>query len=141
MKRLYLTGNSSLFWILFGAQPIAGNPNPLPLSKATYACYNLVYLELAACRLTSLPENFSVLFPNVRVLNLNYNFLESDDLTKALGGLTRLRKLTVVGGRMRGTKGILRMLKGMGENVEMLDFRYDLCLDFAAGMRRRPRDI
>ena len=95
------------------------------MSPTTQACYNLVYLELAACRLTTLPENCSALIPNVRVLNLNYNFLESDDLTKGLCGLNRLRKLTVVGGRMRGTKGLLRMLKGMGENIEMLDFRYD----------------
>ena len=51
-----------------------GNPSPLPLNSSSQACYNLVYLELAACRITELPKNFSDIMPNVRALNLNYNF-------------------------------------------------------------------
>jgi len=86
----------------------------------TEACYNLVYLELAACRLTELPVGLSRLMPNVRVINLNYNFLED---ASALEGLSRIRKLTIIGSRLKGTKGLIRMLKGMPE-VEMLDFRY-----------------
>ena len=84
--------------------------------------YNLVYLELAACRLTSFPPNFSNLVPNVRALNLNYNFLETDAVCHGLSGLRRLRKLTVVGGRMASTKGLLKMLQSMPE-LEMIDFR------------------
>ena len=83
-------------------------------------CYNLLYLELAACRLTSLPAELARLVPNVRVLNLNYNFL--DDL-RGLEGLTRLRKLTIIGSRIKATKQLVRMLKGM-RDVEILDFRY-----------------
>lgn len=88
----------------------------------TEACYNLVYLELAACRLTSLAANFSSLVPNVRVLNLNYNFLED---VRPLEGLSRMKKLSIIGSRVKGTKGLIRMVQRMGE-IEMVDFRYEM---------------
>lgn len=84
------------------------------------ACYNLVYVELAGCRLRSLPLNLATLIPNARVVNLNYNFLE--DLTP-LKGLTRVKKLSVIGGRTERTKALLDVLKGLPD-VEILDFRY-----------------
>ncbi len=77
-------------------------------------------MELAACRLTSLPQDLAKLIPNVRVLNLNYNFLED---TRPLEGLTRLRKLTIIGSRITAAKQFVRVLKGMLD-IEMLDFRY-----------------
>lgn len=128
VKRLYLSG---VFLSLAGRGragantdwAYAGNPNPFPLTAPAQACYNLVYLELAACRLTTLPAGLAALIPNVRVLNLNYNFLGSEEVVRGLAGLSRLRKLTIVGGRMRGTKGVIRMLRGMAD-IEMLDFRY-----------------
>jgi|ERR1700676_1134280 Leucine-rich repeat (LRR) protein len=82
-------------------------------------CYNLVYLELAACRLSTLPWNLATLTPNLRVLNLNYNFIED---AQALEGLSRLRKLTLIGSRLKGTKTLLRILRGMPD-IEMLDLR------------------
>ena len=88
-------------------------------------CYNLVYLELAACRLTSLPADFSRLAPNLRNLNLNYNFL--DDV-RPLEGLTRMRKLTVIGSRVKVAKQFVKVLRGMLD-VEMLDFRYVALFD------------
>lgn len=88
----------------------------------------MVYLELAACRLSSLPAEFARLVPNVRVLNLNYNFLEE---TRALEGLTRLRKLTMIGSRIKGTKLLVRVLREM-RDIEMLDFRY---VDFLSSPR------
>lgn len=100
-----------------------GNPTPFPMGSTAQACYNLIYLEIAACRLTSLPTNFSTLIPNVRVLNLNYNFLNTSDIASSLVGLTRLRKLTIVGNHMTGTKALIQMLGNMGRNIEMLDFR------------------
>ena len=104
---------------------ISGNPSPISFGiDAAQACYNLIYLELAACRITSLPANFSSLVPNVRSLNLNYNFLEADEVARSLSGLKRLRKLSLVGNRMSGTKSLFRMLNIMGQNIEMLDFRY-----------------
>ncbi|KAG1822617.1 uncharacterized protein BJ212DRAFT_1329202 [Suillus subaureus] len=86
-------------------------------------CYNLLYLEVAACRLTSLPHDLARLTPNLRVLNLNYNFL-NDALS--LEGLTRLRKLTMIGSRLKGTKQLIRILQRMPD-VEMLDFRMNPC--------------
>jgi hypothetical protein len=75
---------------------------------------------MAACRLSRLPADFSALVPNLRVLNLNYNFF--DDV-KPLEGLRRLNKLTIIGSRLKGTKGIIKVLKGCTD-VEMVDFRY-----------------
>ncbi|KAH6911432.1 hypothetical protein BKA70DRAFT_1099518 [Coprinopsis sp. MPI-PUGE-AT-0042] len=87
-------------------------------------CYNLVYLELAACRLTLLPKDgLAKLAPNLRVLNLNYNFL--DDV-KPLEGLTRLQKLTIIGSRLKSTKPLIRLVQHMSD-VEMLDFRMNPC--------------
>ncbi|KAG8907834.1 hypothetical protein FRB99_002007 [Tulasnella sp. 403] len=103
IKRLYLSGNPLNEQELF-AEPLFG----------------LVYLELAACRLSALPANMSQMVPNVRVLNLNYNFLI--DVAKPLGGMTRLRKLSVVGSRLKATKPVVRMLQRMPE-MELLDFR------------------
>jgi len=80
----------------------------------------LIYLEIAAVRLSKLPSNFSALVPNLRVLNLNYNFL--DDV-KPLEGMRRLNKLTIIGSRLKGTKGIIKVLKGCTD-IEMVDFRY-----------------
>jgi len=60
------------------------------------------------------------------VLNLNYNFVEDDGIERALAGLTRLRKVTLVGGRMKGTKALVRVLRGMPD-VEMVDFRMNPC--------------
>ncbi|KAH9012964.1 hypothetical protein EDB83DRAFT_2444339 [Lactarius deliciosus] len=104
-KRLYLSGNA------------------LPAHFLSEPCYNLIYLEIAACRLSKLPANFSTLVPNLRVLNLNYNFLED---VKPLEGLHRLNKLTIIGSRLKGTKGIIKVLRGCPD-VEMVDFRMNPC--------------
>ncbi|CAE6421642.1 unnamed protein product [Rhizoctonia solani] len=101
VKRLYLSGN------------------PLDPGFLEVPCYNLAYLELAACRLSTLPSDLCRLVPNLRVLNLNYNFLTD---ARPLAGLMRLRKLTVIGSRLKATKPLLRSLQTMKE-LEMLDFR------------------
>ena len=93
--------------------------NKLKTDFIEEACYNLVYLEAAACRLTGLPRELGRLTPNLRVLNLNYNFLED---VAGLEGLTRLKKLTMIGSRLKGTKPLIRVLQRMPE-VEMVDLR------------------
>jgi Leucine-rich repeat (LRR) protein len=108
--------------LLLGSEPrlirdLAGNP--LDGHFLQEPCYNLIYLELASCRLSSLPPDLSTLIPNLRVLNLNYNFLTD---IRPLEGLVRLRKLTAVGSRLKGTKPVLRTLQRMPD-MEMLDFR------------------
>ncbi|KAG1763031.1 hypothetical protein EDD22DRAFT_888907 [Suillus occidentalis] len=105
VKRLYLSGNK------------------LKNDFIEEPCYNLLYLEVAACRLTSLPAELGRLAPNLRVLNLNYNFL-NDALP--LEGLSRLRKLTMIGSRLKGTKQLIRILQRMPD-VEMVDFRMNPC--------------
>jgi len=105
VKRLYLSGN--LLSHRFLTEP----------------CYNLIYLELAACRLEHLPAGLVCLIPNIRILNLNYNFLTD---ASALEGLTRLRKLTLIGSRLKGTKSLVRVLRRMPE-IEMVDFRMNPC--------------
>ncbi|KAG5648392.1 hypothetical protein DXG03_004966 [Asterophora parasitica] len=105
VKRLYLSGN------------------PLKSGFLSEPCYNLLYLEVAACRLTALPEDLGKLAPNLRALNLNYNFLED---ARPLEGLGRLRKLTMIGSRLKGTKPVIRLLQRMPD-VEMLDLRMNPC--------------
>ncbi|KAF9561336.1 hypothetical protein CPC08DRAFT_635566, partial [Agrocybe pediades] len=105
VKRLYLSGN------------------PLESDFLVEPCYNLVYLEVAGCRLSGLPEGMAGLLPNLRVLNLNYNFLED---VRGLEGLTRLQKLTVIGSRLKHTKPLIRLVQKMPE-LEMLDFRMNPC--------------
>ncbi|KDQ25307.1 hypothetical protein PLEOSDRAFT_1045158, partial [Pleurotus ostreatus PC15] len=127
VKRLYLSGN------------------PLPtsfFSTSTTPFYNLLYLEVAGCRISSLPPTVSSLFPNLRVLNLNYNFLDEADVCALLGGvnapaagsnsagysngLGRLRKLMIVGSRVRSMKKVVGLLSRLRE-VELLDFRMNPC--------------
>ena len=124
--------DSSAFWSASCVPPRAGTSvarvltfasapgNALKAGFISEPCYNLVYLELAACRLTALPADLARLAPNLRNLNLNYNFLED---VRPLAGLTRMRRLTLVGSRVAAAKALVRVLRGM-LNVEMLDFRY-----------------
>lgn len=96
--------------------------NAIPSTFLSEPCYNLVYLELAACRLTSLPPGLPTLVPNLRALNLNYNFLD-DTALRALEGLSRLTKLTVIGSRLQGTRALVRVLRGCPD-AEVVDLRY-----------------
>ncbi|KAI6114273.1 hypothetical protein F5141DRAFT_1105535 [Pisolithus sp. B1] len=105
VKRLYLSGNK------------------LKSDFIDEPCYNLIYLEVAACRLGELPHGLGRLVPNLRVLNLNYNFLED---VAGLEGLTRMNKLTLIGSRLKGTKPLIRVLQRMPE-LEMLDVRMNPC--------------
>lgn len=93
--------------------------NPLKPGFLSEPCYNLVYLEIAACRLITLPADFARMVPNVRILNLNYNHLEDP---RPLEGLTRLRKLTILHSRIKHAKQLIRMLRGM-KDIEVIDFR------------------
>ncbi len=60
--------------------------------------------------------------PNMKILNLNYNFLDNVD---GLRGLSGLRKLTVVGNRLggSGSTGVVKGLKGL-IGLEEVDLRY-----------------
>jgi len=110
VKRIYLGGN------------------PLPAAFPTCQFYNLLYLELAMCQCQSLPADLANLIPNIRTLNLNYNFLK--DLSP-LKNLRRLERLTVVGSRVKMLdRGLLNVLESLPE-LELLDLRQNpLCSAF-----------
>ena len=101
VKRLYLSGN------------------PLPSSFPSEKFFNLTYLELAMCQLTSLPSKLASLVPNVRTLNLDFNFLES---LEPLRGMTRLGKLSVVGARLNKVRPVVGVLESLVE-LQSLDMR------------------
>lgn len=97
-----------------------GLGNALPADFFPASLPNLLYLEAAACSLSTLPASFATTLPNLKILNINYNFLTTLD---GLNGLRRLRKLTVVGCRLGGKeKGLVRALKGLS-GLEELDLR------------------
>lgn len=99
IKRLYVSGNK-----------LDADFIPLPV-------FSLVYLEAAACGLTSWPTDFAARVPNLHILNINYNFLSDLD---GLAGLVRLRKLMAVGNRL----GSQRYADGLhSAPLEELDLR------------------
>lgn len=99
VKRLYVSGNK-----------LDADFIPLPV-------FSLVYLEAAACGLTSWPTDFASRVPNLHILNINYNFLSDLD---GLAGLVRLRKLMAVGNRL----GSQRYADGLqSAPLEELDLR------------------
>ena len=104
VKRLYISGN-----------PISSDFFP------TSPLYSLIYLEAAACSLTSWPRDMARRMPNLKILNLNYNYFEN---LNGLYGMTELRKLTIVGGRLGGSgaKGVVGALRGM-TSLEEIDLR------------------
>ncbi|KAI5824933.1 L domain-like protein, partial [Schizophyllum commune Tattone D] len=112
VKRLYLSGECNAI-------------SHSPTSRAV-PCYSLVYLELAACRLTALPDAFAGLFPNVRVLNLNYNFLADPEAAK-LRGLVRLRRLSMVGGRSVDFRCVIEDRDSLSLRLMVIDGRMNPC--------------
>lgn len=81
--------------------------------------YSLVYLEAAACNLSSWPAGLASKAPNLHILNLNYNFVDNLD---GLAGLKRLRKLMVVGCRLGARGNAARGLDGL-DALEEVDLR------------------
>lgn len=105
-RRLFFSGN---------ALP-AGLPLPLAGSERFF---NLVYLELAACQLAALPAKLPQLAPNLRSLNLDYNLFAA---LPPLQGLERLKRLSLVGCRIKRSKPLVQALRGLSE-LQVLDVR------------------
>ncbi|KAF9027486.1 L domain-like protein [Hymenopellis radicata] len=92
---------------------------PLP----TTPFYALTYFEAAHCGLTTLPALGDVA-PNLRTVNLNWNFLEG------LGGLKgcgRVRKMSAVGNRVGSVRRLVKDIKAMSE-LEVVDVRGNPCV-------------
>lgn len=98
VKRLYVSGN-----------PLSSDFFP------TGPLYSLIYLEAAACNLRKWPERLVQRLPNVKILNLNYNYFEHLD---GLKGMKGLRKLTMVGARLGGS-GAKGVVSGLRDHVEL----------------------
>lgn len=72
----------------------------------------LQLLDLAACTLKSLPSDFALSFPNLKVLNLNFN---SVDDVEPLVGMNCLARLMIVGNRLSRMRRVCQILSRLGK--------------------------
>lgn len=123
VKRLYVSGEYDIcreYDIKLTTEHYIGNR----LSKQffpTRPLYSLVYLEAAACSLSEWPEGFGQRLPNLRILNMNYNFIEN---LSGIEGLQGLRKLMMIGCRLgeERSSSVLRSVRQIG-TLEEIDLR------------------
>ncbi|KAJ5295759.1 hypothetical protein N7508_010580 [Penicillium antarcticum] len=71
----------------------------------------LQLLDLAACTLKSIPSDFAMSFPNLKVLNLNFN---SVDDVEPLVGMNCLARLMIVGNRLARMRRVSQILSRLG---------------------------
>jgi Leucine-rich repeat (LRR) protein len=72
---------------------------------------NLQLLDIAACGLDGLPTHFGKSFPNLRVLNLNFNALTE---LAGMAGMNGLGRLTLVGNRVRRLRTLCQIISKLG---------------------------
>ncbi len=84
---------------------------------------NLVYLELSACQLMQLPEDLAEMAPNLRSLNLDHNLIST---LPNLTGMQRLKRLSLVGCRVKKSKSLITAVRGLTE-LQVLDSRTNPC--------------
>lgn len=72
---------------------------------------SLQLLDIASCKLENLPAEFSLNFPNVRVLNLNFNALTG---VTELAGMNCLSRLAVAGNRITRMRRLCQALSYIG---------------------------
>lgn len=87
----------------------------------------LQLLDLAACTLPSLPSEFAASFPNLKVLNMNFNSLNE---LEPLVGMNCLSRLTMVGNRLSRLRRVCQILSRLGRtgrnspcSLQKLDIR------------------
>jgi hypothetical protein len=71
----------------------------------------LQLLDLAACTLKSIPSDFALSFPNLKVLNMNFN---SVDDVEPLVGMNCLARLMIVGNRLSRMRRVSQILSRLG---------------------------
>jgi Leucine-rich repeat (LRR) protein len=71
----------------------------------------LQLLDIAACTLKKLPSDFALSFPNLKVLNLNFNSIED---VEPLVGMNCLARLMIVGNRLSRMRRICQVLSRLG---------------------------
>lgn len=117
IKRLFLSGNA------FKRIDLTNKATLNTAQPSITKFYSMVYLELSACQLSSLPRDLSELVPNLRHLNADYNLFES---LPNLGKLHRLKRLSVIGCRLGKSRKIVESLHGCDE-LAILDVRMNPC--------------
>ena len=127
VRRLFLSGNAfpqgiSTSTTVDARKPIAAavplQPMPQPLRFL-----NLVYLELSACQLMQLPEDLAEVAPNLRSLNLDHNLIST---LPSLAGMQRLKRLSLVGCRIKKSKSVITAVRGLSE-LQVVDCRTNPC--------------
>lgn len=117
VRRLFLSGNAF-------PQGISTPPAlPAAIAAQPVRFLNLVYLELSACQLTHLPEDLADLAPNLRSLNLDHNLIST---LPSLAGMQRLKRLSLVGCRVKKSKSIISAVRGLPE-LMVIDSRTNPC--------------
>ncbi|KAI8089419.1 uncharacterized protein BX664DRAFT_314627 [Halteromyces radiatus] len=81
--------------------------------------FGLEYLELCDAHMKKLPRDFAQQLPNLSVLNLSYNHLES---IKPLRKLGYLQRLILVGNQMENVNDLVKHLQSL-EKLQFLDLR------------------
>ncbi|KAJ5371349.1 uncharacterized protein N7496_007441 [Penicillium cataractarum] len=71
----------------------------------------LQLLDIAACALNALPAEFSSRFPNLKVLNMNFNSVTE---LEPLVGMNCLSRLTVAGNRLARMRRVCQILSRLG---------------------------
>lgn len=72
---------------------------------------SLQLFDIASCKLENLPSEFALNFPNVKVLNLNFNALTG--ITE-LAGMNCLSRLTIAGNRITRMRRLCQALSRIG---------------------------
>lgn len=87
----------------------------------------LQLLDIAACTLPTLPGDFATSFPNLKVLNMNFNSLVE---VEPLVGMNCLSRLTMVGNRLSRMRRVCQVLSRLGRtgrnspcSLQKLDIR------------------
>ncbi|KAJ5690731.1 hypothetical protein N7462_005123 [Penicillium macrosclerotiorum] len=78
----------------------------------------LQLLDIAACTLNALPNEFAARFPNLKVLNMNFNSVKE---LEPLVGMNCLARLTVAGNRLARMRRVCQILSRLGRNGSIPD--------------------
>ncbi|GAC96262.1 protein phosphatase regulatory subunit [Pseudozyma hubeiensis SY62] len=126
IRRLFLSGNAfpqGISTTSEARKPIASSLTAQPPLVQPLRFLNLVYLELSACQLMQLPADLAQVAPNLRSLNLDHNLIST---LPSLEGMQRLKRLSLVGCRVKKSKSIITAVRGLSE-LQVLDCRTNPC--------------
>lgn len=95
VRKVFLSCNKLSLQCLSPSNPLSG----------------LQLLDVASCSIQSLPADFALSFPNIRVLNLNFNFLAG---INELAGLNCLSRLTIASNCIVRLRRLCQVLSRIG---------------------------